>query len=143
MAQARKETVLSVRMGASTHERLEARGRASGGKSALALRYIEEGLRTDEHPGIVFRLGPAGRRPGLAAGTDVWEIIQALENVEARGEAAIAATAEWMGLELFQVEVAVGYYADYSQEIDEWLDRVQREAAEAEDTWRRRLDALA
>lgn len=58
-----------MRLGASTHERLEARGRASGGKSALALCYIEEGLRTDEHPGIVFRPGPAGRRPGLAAAT--------------------------------------------------------------------------
>ncbi len=143
MARARKESVLSVRLGASTNERLETRGRASGGKSALGLRYIEEGLRTDEHPGIVFRPGPAGRRPGLAAGADVWEIIQALKNVEERGEAAIAATAESMGLELFQVEVAVGYYADYREEVDEWIDRVQREAAEAESAWRRRLDALA
>jgi hypothetical protein len=73
----------------------------------------------------------------------VWEIIQALKNVEERGEAAIAATAESMGLELFQVEVAVGYYADYREEVDEWIDRVQREAAEAESAWRRRLDALA
>jgi hypothetical protein len=36
-----------------------------------------------------------------------------------------------------------GYYADYREEIDEWIDRVQRDAAEAEGAWRRRLDALA
>jgi hypothetical protein len=48
-----------------------------------------------------------------------------------------------MGLELYQVEVAVGYYADYREEVDEWIDRVQREAAEAESAWGRRLDALA
>lgn len=26
----------------------------------------------DEHPGIVFRSGPAGRRAGLAGGPDIW-----------------------------------------------------------------------
>lgn len=140
---ARKTTLLSMRLGASTHERLEARGRSAGGKSALGQRYIEEGLRTDEHPGIVFRPGPAGRRAGLAAGPDVWEIVQALRNVDPRGEGAIAATAESMGLEPFQVETAIGYYAGYPEEIDEWISAVQLAATEAEAAWRRRRQALA
>ena len=138
-----KTAVLSMRLGADAHERLEKRGRDSGGKSALGLRYIEEGLRSDEHPGIVFRPGPAGRRPGLAAGPDVWEIIQTLKNVTARGHDAVGATATWLGLETSQVEVAVGYYADYRVDIDEWIERVQREAAEAEEAWRRRRQTLA
>lgn len=37
----------------------------------LALRLLEEGLRMLDHPGIVFRDGPAGRRAGLIAGPDV------------------------------------------------------------------------
>jgi hypothetical protein len=28
------------------------------------------------HPGIVCRDGPAGRRPGVVGGPDVWEVIQ-------------------------------------------------------------------
>ena len=49
-------------------ERLERRGARSGlNKSRLAERYIDEGVRMDDHPGIVFRDGPTGRRAGLAA----------------------------------------------------------------------------
>jgi len=33
------------------------------GQTALAERYIEEGIRQDEHPLIYFREGAAGRRP--------------------------------------------------------------------------------
>lgn len=143
MAKTAKTALFSMRLDGQTHRRLEDRGRDSGGKSALAQRYIEEGLRTDEHPGIGFRPGPAGRRAALAAGPDVWEVIQALANVEARGDAAVTATADWMGLEPFQVEIAVGYYADHRDEIDAWIERVHGEAAEAEAAWQRRQAALA
>jgi hypothetical protein len=40
----------------------------------VAERLIEEGLRTEEFPGIAFRSGPTGRRVGLVGGPDVWEI---------------------------------------------------------------------
>jgi len=45
-------------------------------QTALAERYIEEGLRHDEHPLIYFRDGEMGRRPALL-GTrlDVAEVI--------------------------------------------------------------------
>lgn len=29
-----------------------------------------------DHPGLVFREGPTGRRPRLAGGPDVWEVIE-------------------------------------------------------------------
>jgi hypothetical protein len=35
-------------------------------KSRTAERLIDEGLRMEDHPGIVFRDGPAGRRAALA-----------------------------------------------------------------------------
>jgi hypothetical protein len=61
-------------------ERLVRAARAAPGetRSQLALRLIDEGLRMDAHPGIVFRPGPAGRRPGLMAGPDVWEVARVL-----------------------------------------------------------------
>lgn len=33
-----------------------------------------------EHPGIVFRPGPTGRRAGLAGGPDVWEVVRAVRS---------------------------------------------------------------
>ena len=74
-------------------------------KSRLAERYIDEGVRMDDHPGIVFRDGPTGRRAGLACGPDVWEVIGALRSSELEGDEAIRATAEWSGLSVRQVRV--------------------------------------
>jgi hypothetical protein len=47
--------------------------------SPLAERLIDEGLRMDDHPLIVFRSGPAGRRPALAGGPDIAEVVGAIE----------------------------------------------------------------
>lgn len=138
-----RTAMLSIRMPDETRERLEATAEARGEtRSALMQRYIEEGLRMDRHPGIVFRPGPAGRRPGLAGGPDVWEVVRVVRNVEARGERAIAEAASWLGLSAAQVRIAVEYYADYPAEIDAWLARVDAQAAEAEEMSRRRQEML-
>ncbi|HEX8959288.1 MAG TPA: hypothetical protein VF770_05655, partial [Solirubrobacterales bacterium] len=80
-------------------ERLGRRSELAGtNKSRLAERYVDEGTRMDEHPGVVFRGGPTGRRAALAAGPDVWEVLATLKGGEAKGEKAIAATAELLGL---------------------------------------------
>ncbi len=84
-------------------------------------RLIDEGLRMEDHPGIIFRDGPAGRRAALAAGPDVWEVIETLRGTGLSGEQAIAATAEWGALTLAQVRVAVGYYAEFRAELDDWI----------------------
>lgn len=36
-----------------------------------------------EHPGIVFRPGPMGRRAGLIGGPDVWEAVRAVKSARA------------------------------------------------------------
>jgi hypothetical protein len=138
-----RNAMISIRMPEETREQLEATAEARGEtRSALTQRYIDEGLRMDRHPGIVFRPGPAGRRPGLAGGPDVWEVVRVARNVEGRGDRAIAEAANWLGLSAVQVRIAMEYYADYPAEIDTWLAKVDAQAAEAEELFRRRQEAL-
>ena len=96
---------------------------------------LDEGLRMQDHPGIVFRSGPAGRRPALADGPDVWEVARVVR--ETREGDALAQVAELTGLTTEQVRIAIGYYADYGAEIDAWIERVDEEADRAEAAWRR------
>lgn len=96
----------------------------------------------ESHPGIVFRSGPAGRRPGLADGPDIWEVARVFAGTAVQGEAAIRRAAELTGLTTQQVRVALRYYADHPQEIDAWLQRVDEEADRAEAGWRRQRALL-
>ena len=92
----------------------------------------------DEHPGIGFVDGPAGRRAVLVGtGLDVWEVIEIVK--ANRGSAA--ATARYLELPEARVRDAVRYYAAFSQEIDDWLTR-QAAAAEREEAAARRERAI-
>lgn len=99
-------------------------------RTGLAERYVEEGLRMDEHPGIGFADGPSGRRAVVVGtGLDVWEIIA---TVKLGGSAE--AVAQYLELALASVRAAVRYYASFPDEIDERLARqeaigVREEAA--------------
>ncbi|HVA19691.1 MAG TPA: hypothetical protein VMU55_05925 [Solirubrobacteraceae bacterium] len=134
----------SARLNASVVDRLEWRGTRTGlNKSRLAERYIDEGLRMEDHPGVVFRDGPAGRRAALAGGPDIWEVIAVVRASGLDGEDALSAAAQWGNLSLAQVRTAVRYYAEYPQEIDERVTRNVQEADAAEQQWRREQHALA
>lgn len=94
----------------------------------------------DEHPGITFRPGPAGRRAGLVGGPDVWEVIGALQasreaEEELADETLVSATAEATGQPEHRVRIAVRYYAAYRDEIDEWITANQAAADAAEALW--------
>lgn len=97
----------------------------------------------DDHPGIVFRDGPSGRRAGLAAGPDVWEVMATIRMGEANGEAAIGAAAELLSLSPNQVRAAVRYYSAYPEEIDQRIQQNSYEADAAEAAWEREQAALA
>ena len=128
---------LSVRVEAETLDSLDAESRRTGeSRSQLTKRLLNEGLRMAAHPGIVFRSGPAGRRPGLYAGPDVWEVVRIVRGLSPE-EDWIKRAAELSGLAAVQVRAALDYYADYTDEIDAWLRRVDEEAARAETRWRR------
>ena len=124
---------LSLRLELATFERLEAESRRVGQtRSQVAKTLLEEGLRTQRHPGVTFRAGPAGHRPGIAGGPDVWEIVRVVKGVHGRGSDALALMAELTGLTPEQVRTALRYYAEYPDEIDAWIQRVDEEATEAE-----------
>jgi len=96
----------------------------------------------EDHPGIAFRDGPAGRRASLAGGPDVWEVIESVRGSELAGEEAIEAAAEWGNLTLPQVHAAVRYYGDFRDEIDDWIEFNRREARRERETSERAREAL-
>jgi hypothetical protein len=141
---ARSTRTFSARWAGDVLDRLQKRSEVVGTtKSRLAERYVDEGIRMDEHPGIVFRDGPTGRRAALAAGPDVWELIMSLNAAKPRGEQAIVATAALLNLEEFEVRAAVHYYGAFPDEIDDRITRNVAGADEAEAAWRREQAALA
>ncbi|HKF17043.1 MAG TPA: CopG family transcriptional regulator [Candidatus Dormibacteraeota bacterium] len=130
-------------MSERTLSRLEAHARRRGeAKARTAERLIDEGLRMGDHPGIVFRDGPVGRRAALAGGPDVWEIIETLRGTGKTGEDAIEATAEWGNLALAQVRLAARYYGEFSDEIDERILVNRQEADRQRAVWQRAQEAL-
>jgi hypothetical protein len=110
---------------------LDARSERLGqSKARVAERLIEEGLRIEELPGIVFRSGPTGRRAGLAGGPDIWEIVRDLKAASEEGVAdPIRSVAHIGGLDRSAVELAANYYAAYPDDIDERI-RANEQAAE-------------
>jgi uncharacterized protein (DUF433 family) len=124
---------LSLRLPEATLDRLGARARSrSVAPRTLAQRYVEEGLRTDEHPLIRFVDGPAGRRPRLqGTGLDVWEVIAVVRDNDGDARAA----ADYLQISLGLVQAAVAYYGAYRDEIDEWIELNEHESEMAHATW--------
>jgi hypothetical protein len=143
MASNERTTQFAARFSAPVVARLRAHADRSGhSQRQLAERYLDEGMRMDDHPGIVFRDGPMGRRAGLAAGPDVWEIVAALRRLPTRGAAAIGQLAELLELSDSQIQTALDYYGEFAEEIEEFIRRNEEEAARAEAAWRRQQAAL-
>jgi hypothetical protein len=97
-------------------ERLRTQARRMGyAPRTLAQRYVDEGLRRDEHPLVRFADGPSGRRAALVgSGLDVWEVIAAA------GESGndLEETAALLEIPVGLVQAAVAYYGSYPEEID-------------------------
>ncbi len=109
-------------------------------QTALAERYIEEGLRHDEHPLIWFREGEAGRRPALL-GTRL-DVAEVMGTIRQNGN-SVEEAAEYLEIPIEQVEACLRYYTDYKEEIDAWIERTQAIALRERERWQRRRQALA
>jgi hypothetical protein len=136
---------LSVRFDENLLARLRRRVQASPGAtvSGLAQRLVDEGLRVAEHPGIIFKDGPSGRRAALAFGPDAWEVVKFLREIDERGPGAVAAAAEMLGLTEAQVRTAMHYYSEYPAEIDAEVAEADAESRSAESAWEAEQRLLA
>jgi uncharacterized protein (DUF433 family) len=106
----------------------------------LAQRYVEEGLRHDDHPMIHFVDGPSGRRAAIAGtGLDVWEVVATLRD----NQGDVNETASYLAIPRGAVEAAVAYYGGYRDEIDERIrlnEEEWRRGYEAQEAGRLALD---
>lgn len=131
-------TPLSIRFDPGLLARLRRHAQAETGAntSALAQRLIDEGLRMAEHPGIVFKAGPSGRRAALAYGPDVREVVTFLREIDERGPAALAAASEVFAVDVNRITTAVSYYGDHRGEIDAEIEAAEDASVRAEEAWR-------
>ena len=110
--------------------------------STLAERLIDEGLRMEAHPGVMFREGPTGRRAVLVGGPEVSDVIASMIGGDVPVTDRRARTAELMGLSLPTVDAALAYYAEHTEEVDAEIAARDRAASEAETAWRRQRTLL-
>jgi len=111
--------------------------------SSLAEELIDEGLRIRRHPLVGFRDGPTGRRAGLVGGPDIWEVVAGTVSGDVPPDGRIERAVELYGLRRQQVEAALAYYAEFTDEIDAEIATNAHAAEEAERLWQRRRDLLA
>lgn len=100
-----------------------------------------------EHPLIVFRDSPAGRRARLIGGPDVWEVARAVRSTRAAEpdlgtEELLALVCETSGVEPRLIRAALDYWSAFRIEIDHWLDRADAAATEAEHRWHAEQEIL-
>lgn len=129
MARGAKKQAVAFRFATETVQRLKRRAHELGAQqTALAERYIEEGLRMDEHPLISFRDGETGRRPALfGSRLDVADVIETIR----QNDNSVEDAADYLEVPVEHVEACLRYYADYKDEVDAWIER-GRAAAERE-----------
>jgi len=106
----------TLRLKAGTTERLRRRAeRAGTAPRTLAQRYVEEGMRHDDHPLIHFVDERGGRRARLlGTGLDVWEVVATVRD----NSNDLHDSADYLAISQGLVEAAVSYYGDFPDEID-------------------------
>jgi hypothetical protein len=145
-----KRTATPVRFDTTVADRLSSFAAANPGMSlsSAANRLVDEALRMSEHPGIMFRPGPTGRRAGLTAGPDIWEIVRAVRSGRAAepelpDDDMLVMVAENTGLPARLIRAAVRYWAAYPDEINAEIAAAEIAETAAEDAWRRERQLLA
>jgi uncharacterized protein (DUF433 family) len=128
---------LAFRVRPRTLDHLRRRVRETGlSQTDLAERYLEEGLRMDEHPLIVFRDGATGRRPGLAGSRlDVWQVVATVKQ-----NGSVEEAAAYLEQPVEKLQACMRYYAEYTDEIDEWTERAAEVAEREQTSWRRQQE---
>ncbi len=134
----------SFRLPEDLLEKLDQEADASGTSvTSLVATLLNEGINTRRFPGVIYRDGPVGRRAGLVAGPDVWEVIRAVKTTSGRGEKRLRAVSEATGLPVSQIRLAVDFYAAHPFEIDQRIDADDSEAERVRESIARRERLLS
>ena len=101
-----------------------------------------------EHPGVIFRSGPTGRRAALAGGPDVWEVIRAIKSAHVaepglNSDDLVNLVSSNTGIALRLVNTAVRYWATYPREVDAEIAAADAAEEAAEQAWLRERQLLA
>ena len=108
-------------------------------ESELARTLLDEGLRREKHPSIVFRPTPSGRQAAIEGRRlYVWQVMETLW----ASDGDVDEAARYLGIRPDQVQSAVDYYVEYRTEIEDQIRRNQEEAEHARSLWERRQQAL-
>jgi hypothetical protein len=135
--------VVSLRVPEDLHRRVTEVARQEGlPASTLVMQATEEWLKLRDHPGVVFRDGPAGRRAALAGGPDVWEVVLVLRDQAGDPDGKVSATADYLELPVRSVEAAARYWASYPEEIDGQIEANEEATEREQKIWERRQQIL-
>ena len=74
----------------------------------------------------------------LGTRLDVADVIKTIR----QNDRSVQRTAAYLELPADRIEACLRYYADYADEIDEWIDRAQAIAEREEARWQRRFLSL-
>jgi uncharacterized protein (DUF433 family) len=109
-------------------------------ESELARTLLDEALRREKHPGIVFRPTPVGREAAIEGRRlYVWQVIESLRG----SDGDVAGTAAFLGLRPDQVRSALDYTAEYAAEVDRLIESNEAEADRARQAWELQQRALS
>jgi uncharacterized protein (DUF433 family) len=110
-------------------------------RNSLVERLLAEGLRTEQHPLIVFRTGAAGRREPALAGSRLL-VRQVVAQLRA-ADGDVAEVAAYLEVPPAWVRATVSYYADFTGEIEADAAWAKRLEADHLARWEREQAALA
>ena len=138
-----KDTTIqrSFRLSRRTLDLLDRKARTVGAsRNALADRLLGEALRNEAHPLVRFHTGAAGRRQPMLVGTRLY-IHQIIATLRA-SDGNVNETAAYFDLRPQLIGAALGYYADFADEVDEDAAIADRLEREERARWERERQAL-
>lgn len=107
----------SIRIQEKTTKEIEQIAKDSGKEfSTVVNELLEEAIKMQRCPGIIFTVGTTGRRARIAGtGIEVWEVIATYKGV---GENFTRLQKAYHWLTEQQLRSAIGYYIIYPEDID-------------------------
>lgn len=123
-------------MDSKTRQRLAERARSERlSQSALVNRYVDEGIRRDRHPRITFVAKLSGRLPSLLSRPRL--LVAHIVQTWRESKRSVKATVDYYGIAEEEVRAALAYYAEFRDEIDDWIAWNRGESERLEREWRR------